>query len=313
MPGFGYVCQLNFEDCPGDDSVYAEAQFTHSCTDRLLPSRLEAKARIGVERRYRSCVVFNATSEKIERTEARLEDMENAFREHFQSGIAVPVADEEGASEAFEVATFSFGLMAGIMRSANALVVLCRVGLNVEATPILRSMLDSIIALYSVKQLGVHAVHAYGKELAFNYKRLKHASNAGFRLGESDAQYIDKFIALAASLPESPAGKRAENSIKTYQAAQEEGDLALAVYQMWLFATPLSKPSMRLSDAYLELQATPGSARMALRFESDPSSVVDPRILASTVIPLALIALAQIVGDTDFEGIATTFAENLQI
>jgi hypothetical protein len=254
----------------------------------------------------------------IERIEARIQGMAGAFRKHFGGGMAMPVTEEAHMSEAFEVGTFSFGITAGIIRSSQALVVLCRAGFNAEATPIVRSMLDSIIALYSIKQHGVHAVHAYGKELAYNYERLKQASEGGFRLGKSDVEYIEKFLAVADGLPETPEGKRAENAIKTYQAAQEEGELALAVYQMWLLATPLSKPSMRLSDAYLEAQRVDGGVRMALHFDSDPFSVVDfsvvdPRVIASTVVPLALITFAQIIGDPDFERIATVFAENHQV
>jgi hypothetical protein len=255
-------------------------------------------------------VTVAATTDTIRRIEARLGEMERAFRGHFEGGIVMPVGERSLTSETLEVGMFSFGIMAGIMQSTRALIVLCRADLNVEATPILRSMLDSIIALYSVKQHRVHAVHAYGKELAYNYKRLKQASGGGFQLGKSDVEYIDAFLALNDSLPETPEGKRAENAIKTYQAAQEEGDLALAVYQMWLFATPLSKPSVRLSDVYVEPMAVEGGLRMALCFDSDPSGVVDPRILASTVIPLALITFAQIIEDHEFERIATVLAEN---
>lgn len=254
---------------------------------------------------------FIPAAKQIAACEKHIALMESTFREHYvEGGLVARIGENDNPSDSLETYTFAFGMMASILRSAHALVILCQNGLSVESRPIFRSLLDQIIALYSVRSLGVHAVHAYGKQLASNYEQLLRASETGFELGRTDRAYIEMFLALAKQLPETKDGKAAENAIKTYHAAQESGGEAQAIYQMWLEATPLSKPSMRLAD--MHINAVPvgdGQYRVELHFETDPDAVVDPRLLASTVIPLAMIAYGDIVEDSELKAKSIALAE----
>ena len=147
-------------------------------------------------------------------------------------------------------------------------------------------------------------MHAYGKQLAENYRKLLKASETGFPWGEENTAYMKFFVGLADGLRSSKESKAAENAIKTYQEAEEAGSPIQGVYQMWLEATPLSKPSIRLADMYINTVEADGDYRVELYFESDPKAVVDPRIIISSVVPLAMLAYAAIVEDPALGAIA---------
>lgn len=237
--------------------------------------------------------------------ESILDHIETAWRAHYASNALVAMIGEgEDPSDKTEVYPFAFGLMACIVRSSRAVADLTRAGFGVESRPILRSILDQILCLHSLKAHGKNAVHAYGKQLANNYGQLLRASASGFALGAENERYIQKFIALAGGLPSTAEGRAAEGAISSFRAGNENGSFAAAIYQMWLEATPLAKPSMRLADAYVSAEEVGDGIRLNLFLESDNDAVVDARILLATILPSTLLIYADIVEDAELYSIA---------
>jgi hypothetical protein len=255
--------------------------------------------------------MYDPSEEELTRAEPHINAVEVVWREHYGSRVLVAeVEPHENPMDKTEVYTFAFGLMASIVRTAQAVVILTREGYGVECRAMFRSLLDQALALQSLNKLGVHAVHAFGKQHAFNLKQLKDASQRGFPLGRDNEEYIEKFLELSGQLPTSDESKAAQNSIKSSQAGAEPGSEGAMLYQMWLEATPLSKPSMRLSDAYVETTEVAGGYRIDLHLDGDPTSIVDARLVLSAIVPRVLVTYAEIVNDPILGLQAITLAES---
>lgn len=253
-------------------------------------------------------------STEVEQAEAIFDRFESIWRERYgASGPVVQVAEGEQIAERFEVGQFGYGLMASIMRTGRALVMLAQSGYAVEATPMFRSLLDQAMALEALLVHGVHAVHAFGLEHKFNFQQLLKAAEEGFPLGQSDREYIAKFIELAESQPQTEALKRAQNGIKTSSIGRQQGQWEKYLYQMWLFATPLSKPSMKLADMYSKAELEAGGIRMHTFLDSDPDATVDPRLVLQMVVPGALLAFALSLREADFAEKVRTEALRLEL
>lgn len=236
--------------------------------------------------------------ERIAEAERVLSGFESIWRTRYEdAGPRIEVAEGEKVAERFEVGQFAFGLMASIMRTTRALSLLADAGFAVESRAMFRSLLDQALALEVLKPHGVHAVHAFGLEHKFNFEQLLKASQDGFPLGKADLEYISKFIAMAEALPKSPALSRAQNAIKTSSIGRQQGTWEKYLYQMWLEATPLSKPSMKLADAYSAPEVTSEGLRIRAILDSDSDGVVDPRLVLQLVVPNALLAFAQAIRD----------------
>ncbi|MFS0894718.1 DUF5677 domain-containing protein [Microbacterium sp. 179-I 3D3 NHS] len=240
-------------------------------------------------------------STEVEQAELIFDRFESIWRERFgDSGPVIQVAEGEQIAERFEVGQFGYGLMASIMRTGRALVMLSQSGYAVEASPMFRSLLDQAMALEALLVHGVHAVHAFGLEHRFNFQQLLRAAEEGFPLGQGDREYISKFLAMADALPKSKELGQAQHGIKTSTIGREYGQSEKYLYQMWLYATPLSKPSMKLADMYSQAEREAGGIRMLTFLDSDPDATVDPRLVLQMIVPSALLAFALSLRDTAF-------------
>ncbi|MFD6816327.1 DUF5677 domain-containing protein [Microbacterium sp. NPDC060132] len=240
-------------------------------------------------------------SKEIEQAEAIFDRFETIWRERYgEAGPVIQVAEGEKVAERFEVGQFGYGLMASIMRTGRALVILAQAGYAVESSAMFRSLLDQAMALEALLIHGVHAVHAFGLEHKFNFEQLLKAADEGFPLGQSDREYISQFLAMAEALPRTKELNQAQNGIKTSTIGRQQGQWEKYLYQMWLFATPLSKPSMKLADMYSQAERNAGGFRMLTFLDSDPDATVDPRLVLQMVLPGALLAFALSLRDSAF-------------
>jgi hypothetical protein len=255
--------------------------------------------------------MYEPTADDIERVEVSLDKTEAVWREHYDGKpLVAHIKPEDDATDVAEVYTFSFGIMASIVRSTRAVRTLTRDGFGIECRPIFRSILDQMLALKSVERLGVHAVHAYGKQLAYHYSKLLDASKNGFPLGDDSDRFIQSYLTLSKHLPTTDEGKAAENEVKTFQAGNSAGTEGALLYQMWLETTPLSKPSLRLSDSYIQVEGHKSGYRMKLFLDGKPDSVVDARLVLSLLLPRALVDYATIIDDPKLGLAAIELAEN---
>lgn len=235
---------------------------------------------------------------RIAEAEVVLSALESIWRTRYEhAGPSITLTDGEKVAERFEVLQFAFGLMASIMRTAHALTLLAEAGFTVESRAMFRSLLDQALALEVLKHHGVHAVHAFGLEHKFNFEQLLKASQEGFPLGVDDREYIVKFIAMAEAVPKTKELNLAQNAIKTSTIGRQQGSWEKSLYQMWLEATPLSKPSMKLADAYSVPEVSSEGLKIHALLDSDPGSVVDPRLVLQYVVPNALLAYSQAIRD----------------
>lgn len=238
-------------------------------------------------------------SDNPEDAEALFETIEKLWRDYYaEKGPLSRVKQGEKPAEVLEVSLFAFGLMASIMRTIRAQIILVRSGYTVESRAIFRSTLDQAMALTELERSRVYAVHAYGRAHAENLRRLRGSSARGFALGDVNEEYIERFLDLAANQKPSREVDRAQNAIKTGTVGGE-GKFEALLYQAWLEATPLSKPSMRLSDAYTQAEVTSSGVRMHAFLDSDPDSVADPRLVLATVLPRVFETYARIMRDDE--------------
>lgn len=253
-------------------------------------------------------------SKEIEQAEVIFDRFESIWRERYgESGPVIQVAEDEKVSERFEVGQFGYGLMASIMRTGRALVILAQAGYTVESSAMFRSLLDQAMALEALLVHGVHAVHAFGLEHKFNFEQLLKAADDGFPLGQGDREYISKFLAMAEALPRTKGLNQAQNGIKTSSIGRQQGQWEKYLYQMWLFATPLSKPSMKLADMYSQAELEAGGIKMLTFLDSDPDATVDPRPVLQMIVPGALLAFALSLRDADFAEQVRTEALQLEL
>lgn len=227
-----------------------------------------------------------------------LELAEELWRGHYSCHqLVAEVLEGEDPADKAALYPFAFGIMACIMRSMRAIRKLADEGFAIEARPIFRSVLDQILCLHSLETHGVHAVNAYGKQLAYNFVKLRASADKGFPLGKDTEDYIDKFVGLSDSIALTKEGKAAEGAIATYRAGNEHGTFAASIYEMWLETTPLSKPSMRLADAYVSSVDTGNGIALELYLDSDNDTAVDPVRVLATIVPATLEIYARIVAD----------------
>ncbi|MGH1550792.1 hypothetical protein ACRAWB_17060 [Leifsonia poae] len=227
-----------------------------------------------------------------------LELAEELWRGHYsRHQLVAEVPEGEDPADKAALYPFAFGIMACIIRSTRAIRNLVDEGFAIESRPIFRSVLDQILCLHSLETHGVHAVNAYGKQLAYNYAKLRAAAEKGFPLGKVNEDYIDKFVGLSDSITLTKEGKAAEGAIATYRAGNEHGTFAASIYEMWLETTPLSKPSMRLADAYVSSVDSGNGIALELYLDSDNDAGVNPVYVLATIVPGALEIYARIVDD----------------
>jgi len=231
--------------------------------------------------------------------ETVFEQLEGLWRGYYGSmGPVSRVHEGEHPGEVLEVTLFAFGLMASIMRTIRAQMILVHEGYTVESRAMFRSVIDQAMALTELERSRVFAVHAYGRTHAENLRRLRDSASRGFALGDVNEDYIERFLDLAQSQPPSRDVDRALNAIKTGIVGRE-GRFEALLYQVWLEATPLSKPSMRLTDAYAQAEVGEGGVRMHAFIDSDPDSVVDPRLILAAMLPPVFKTYARIMRDDE--------------
>lgn len=224
--------------------------------------------------------------------------LEALWRDYYaQHGPRMAHAENESAADVLEVGLFAFGIMASIMRTIRALSIMVEYGYTVESRAMFRSTIDQALALTAIERTGVHGVHAFGLIHAYNLKQLLESSSNGFPLGDVNEEYISKFLALRDELPTSEELKRAQNLVKTSTAGRQSGHFEAMLYQIWLEATPLSKPSMRLADAYVQPEMVGDGIEMQTFLDSDPDSVVDPRIVLGVILPAVLTVYGRVMRD----------------
>lgn len=238
-------------------------------------------------------------SDAPEDAEAWLGRLEHFWRlQHIEGSIALRERDDEPMSDTLEVWLFAYGLMASIMRTTRAQIIMVREGYIVESRAMFRSILDQALALTELERSRVHAVHAYGMELAYSLKRLRESAKEGFVLGDVNLHYIERFVKLSESIPDSPELNRARHAIKT-STIRTSGKMEAMIYQAWLEATPLSKPSMRLADVYSGTVPENGGYKVVLAPDGKRGQAVDPRLVLGLFLPQLLRTYALIVQDYD--------------
>ncbi|WP_295844909.1 hypothetical protein [uncultured Microbacterium sp.] len=213
--------------------------------------------------------------------------------------------NDETPAEAFEVGLFATGLMASIMSTTRAQLVMVETGYVVESRAMFRSILDQCLGMTELERSRIAAVHAWGHAHAWNLNMFSRASTRGFDIGEVNREYIENFQQLASENERTTAVNKATNAIKITTIAQQ-GKLEAMMHQAWVEATPLSKTTMRLTDQYARTEQVGDDKFRVLTFiDSDPDSVVDPRLVLAVILPPVLQIYARIMGDDDLHGLIT--------
>jgi len=240
--------------------------------------------------------------------------LETLWRDYYaEHGPNMAYGEEESPADVLEVGLFAFGIMASIMRTVRALSIMVDHGYTVESRAMFRSAIDQALALTAIERTGVHGVHAFGIIHAYNLKQLLESSSSGFTLGDVNEQYISKFLSLRDKLPTSDDLNRAQNLIKTSTAGRSSGHFEALLYQIWLEATPLSKPSMRLADAYVQPERVGGGIRMDTFLDSDPDSVADPRVVLGIVLPAVMTVYGRVMRDDNLIVAVKALAEEWEL
>ena len=198
-------------------------------------------------------------------------EMVARFRE---APMPSPLPDSE-ASRAFLAAEEAIAVMYGwtnrVMRTGEAVLRMDADGFAAEASPLLRSMLEHVIALHWIKEQPDDAFQSLWRAWQKEASKFQEAEAADWELDDEVVALIGALLAVETD----ESSKRVDNLLNTRHRAEKYG-LGI-LYRSWLIETWTSHATYLSAKAYYEVEDEGPFAF----FESSPTPPPDLPLLCA--------------------------------